>query len=132
MGSVPPSSPVQARPPKAELNPFGNLLGEPVSKIHDESTWTQRQKKIATLGAVCMKVGRNGKGYKRTFWMSEGHLWTDGKGTRRIPVAELTAVFRGNKSEEFDKLARSGGGLFSRGPKTQVNPNLCCVLTTYD
>merc|ERR1712028_303932 len=80
----------------------------------------------------CMKVGRNGKGYKRTFWMSEGHLWTDGKGTRRIPVAELTAVFRGNKSEEFDKLARSGGGLFSRGPKTQVNPNLCCVLTTYD
>jgi len=125
-------------PPQPELNPFGNLLGEPVSKLYDEVTWTRRVQKIATFGATCMKVGRNGKSYKRTFWMSEGFLWTDGKGTRRIPVTELKGVYRGNRSEEFEKMVRPTGGLLRRssiskeGAMVKENPNICCVLGTSD
>jgi hypothetical protein len=134
--ATPPSSPSKSSKP-VDVNPFGNLLGEPVSKLHDESIWTLRQRKIATFGTSCMKVGRNGKSYKRTFWMSEGFLWTDGKGTRHIPVAELTGVYRGNNSEEFEKLKGAKGGLLRRsisreGSTVRDNPHICCVLTTSD
>jgi len=118
-------------PQQQGCNPFGNLLSEPVSALHNDLVWTQRQKKISTSGAACMKVGRNGKTYKRTFWMSEGYLWTDGKGTRRVPVSELTGVYRGCRSEEFDKMNNPRGSFFGRS-SLKANPDISCVLTTYD
>jgi len=131
-----PPAPVKPKPaklsPAAVTNPFGNLLSEPVITLHDDTTWAHRQRKFATQGASCMKVGRNGKAYKRTFWISEGCLRTDGKGTQQVPVTAFTGIFRGNRSEEFDKMNSSGFSLIRRSVKINILPQCCCVLTTPD
>merc|ERR1719235_1458493 len=103
-----PSSPVSGGGASSRrVNPFGNLLSEPVSSLHPESTWTSRQRKLASLGTKCMKVDRHGRKATRTFWMRDGYLTTDGKTTRQVAVGDLRSVFRGNGSEEFEKLANS-------------------------
>lgn len=133
----------QALSPAAAIR---NLLSEPLSKLHPDAVWAQRQKKLATSGVHCMKVGRNGCAYRRTFWLVEGCLRTDGKGTRQVPVAELTGVFRSNRSPEFDKIAANHGkaktpglGLIMRSSQPQipvvrgqVSARNCCVMTTHD
>lgn len=94
----------------------GNLLATPLRLEPGGQV-----ERLAVHGANCVKVGRNGKRYKRTFKITEAFIRTNGRDTRELPLRELTGVFYTNSSEEFNMLK-----------KDRPAPGTCCVLTTRD
>merc|ERR1712039_179989 len=113
-----------------------NLLeDEDLSDRYDNAVWTQRMEKLSKVGATCSKVARNSKCYKRTFWLRNGCLKTNGRKSADMSLAELTGIYKGNGSAEFANLktqSKRPSLLWKRKSSSAPEPNLCCVLAMKD
>merc|ERR1712194_420339 len=105
--------------------------------------WNMRLQKLTNSGVVCAKIARNGTSARRTFWLMSGCLHTNGRRFTTRPLDELTGVYKGSISQEFQKMKSSTSGfsvlrrLSSRGsvqgPSSQaIEQEPSCVLTMLD
>lgn len=116
-----------------------NLLDDDdLLNLCTEEVWQQRLQKLHKAGTTCSKVARNGKCYKRKFWLWNGYLKTNGRRDTKISLVELTGIYRGSNSPEFSSMrapAKRPSLLWRSAKKSGAgapDPQVCCVLALKD